>query len=224
MALILYGPTVAQARGKLGGTVFSRNAAGDYMRLKVSPVQPRTSKQLSARAAATHCAQYWRDTMTSTMRDSWNVYASLTPLPRRLGCPKPRSGIAMFIRYNSLFARLNLALLTTAPHTPGEAEMAVLTLTGSVAQGVQCTDLDPTIVAGDLVTVGQSPGAMSQARNFYGGPFTRNSVIDTQPPAPITLIAAALCAIGQRWMFQTRMYAKSGKVGPTWMTRVDILT
>jgi hypothetical protein len=49
MAKINFGQTVNDARGKLGGTVFSKNKSGAYTRRKVTPANPRTVAQSRVR-------------------------------------------------------------------------------------------------------------------------------------------------------------------------------
>src|SRR3546814_3353017 len=47
---VKFGALMTDARGKLGGHVFSKNRAGSYLRTKVTPVNQQTSYQTSVRA------------------------------------------------------------------------------------------------------------------------------------------------------------------------------
>ena len=51
MALIKTGPAVAVISGSVGGTVFSRNKGGAYMRNRSIPVNPQSAAQVVVRAA-----------------------------------------------------------------------------------------------------------------------------------------------------------------------------
>jgi len=223
MARILLGPMVADARGKEGGIVFSRNAAGHYIRAKVSPVQPRTPAQLTVREAVTYCSQVWRDVLTPTLRLAWDKYASSTPLTNCFSHNYTTSGLAMFLRYNTLLRRLSLALLTAAPSIGGQAGSPFGALTGTDAAGVKITSLNLTLTGSDLVTVSLCAAPMSQARNYYSGPWQHKTCLDPTTTYPFTIVASDLTTIGQRWFVRLRMFAKNGMVGPPWQGQVDIL-
>jgi len=45
MAIIKFSAIVSDARGKIGGNVFSRNKGGSYIRSYVKPINPSTPKQ-----------------------------------------------------------------------------------------------------------------------------------------------------------------------------------
>jgi len=223
MAKILISGLPSDARGKIGGFVFSRNASGTYIRTKVSPVQPRTPAQLAVREAVTWCAQYWRDVMTPAMRLAWEMYAKTTPLPDVFGKRLPRKGLAMFLRYNSFLRRCGITPVTTAPPIGGECGMPFGPLTGTDAGGVKLTTLVPTLASGDLVAVSLCSAPMSQARNYYSGPWQYKFNLTSATVYPIEIVAASLTSIGQRWFVKLRMFAKNAMVGPEWHGSVDIL-
>ena len=50
MAKIKFGMMMTDARGKLGGQVFSKNKGGAYVRTKVTPSNPQTIAQTTRRA------------------------------------------------------------------------------------------------------------------------------------------------------------------------------
>ena len=66
------GVAVVDMRGKLNGSVMSKNRAGAYVRTKVTPVNPNTLSQQQARASLTDRSQSWRG-LTQAQRDAWNA-------------------------------------------------------------------------------------------------------------------------------------------------------
>jgi len=223
MARVVLGPLISDARGKQGGLVFSRNAAGHYVRAKVSPVQPRSFDQIAIRAAVTYCSQYWRDTMLPAARALWETYAKATPISDKFGAKFLMSGIAAFLRFNVFIKREGGPILVAAPSTGGEAAMQSLTLTATVANGVRITAISPALLVGDFGYIGICTAPVSQARNYFSGPFRRQGYIDSATGFPNTIVAGALCAIGQRWFIECRKYEANGKVGPRWQGSVDVL-
>lgn len=223
MAKILYGPMIAEARGKLGGSVFSRNSYGGYIRAKTSPVQPRTPEQMSIRAAFTAISQAWRNTLSTTQRAAWDDYAKQTPMSDRFGNKILLTGATMFLRYNTAMVIVLASPLLVAPTLPGEAAMPNATLTGTVAAGVNISAFTPTLAEGDNVAVYSNKAPIPVSREFFNGPWTRRSFLNNVSAFPFLVVPITEVAIGQRWWVKTRLYDKFGKVGPAGIARVDIL-
>ena len=72
MALIKWGAIVVDGRGKIGGQVLSRGRSGAIIRTKVTPVNPRTSRQTAVRAILGALSSAWR-ALTQPQRESWNA-------------------------------------------------------------------------------------------------------------------------------------------------------
>jgi hypothetical protein len=100
MALILLGGGVASASGSLGGTTFSRNRGGPYMRTRAIPVNPATSYQQAARQYVADLTSKWLSVLTAVQRAAWDTYAANVELPGPLGNPRNVGGIAMYVRSN----------------------------------------------------------------------------------------------------------------------------
>lgn len=60
--------------GKLGGSVFSRNKAGYYVRRWANPTNPQTTGQMRARATLASVASAWHS-LTDADKGAWNSYA-----------------------------------------------------------------------------------------------------------------------------------------------------
>lgn len=71
MAKIKFGMMMTDARGKLGGQVFSKNRSGSYVRTKVTPVNPRTQYQQNSRAILGNLSSSWSG-LTNSERNAWN--------------------------------------------------------------------------------------------------------------------------------------------------------
>lgn len=71
----LWGMMVVDGRGKLGGHVLSKNRSGAYARTKVTPVNPQTSYQQTARNRLTSFSQGWR-ALSQAQIAAWNAAVS----------------------------------------------------------------------------------------------------------------------------------------------------
>jgi hypothetical protein len=224
MAKVLLGPMVAEARGQAGGTVFSRNRFGAYIRQNVSPVQPNTTKQQEQRSAFTQAAQRWRDTLTPAQREAWKEYALGTPMIDSFGLPQIMPGNVMYVRANTMRIRAAaLSPIDDAPVTPGMAPQLIPTLTGDTTNGIELTAFTPTLLVADTIEILESDAASSQSRNFFNGPFTQWGTPSGSPALPLTLRANTLVAVGQRWWYHFRVFLADGKVGPPSVFSIDIL-
>lgn len=70
MAQIKFGAFVTDMRGKIGGSVFSKNKNGAYAKNKVTPSNPQSGAQMAVRNLLAGFAQQWR-TLTETTRQGW---------------------------------------------------------------------------------------------------------------------------------------------------------
>ena len=102
MAIIKLGALVSGIRGTIGGTTYSANGAGPYVRLWQLPTQPRTPDQVEARRMLGNIASRWRD-LTQDQRDDWDTYAASAnqELTNSLGETYYASGFAWHCRINT---------------------------------------------------------------------------------------------------------------------------
>lgn len=104
MAKIKFGMMMTDARGKLGGQVFSKNRSGAYVRTKVTPVNPRTTFQQANRSLFGSISSVWRS-LTDPQRASWDENVEMWQTTDIFGDIKKPSG-------KTLFQRLNQGLLS----------------------------------------------------------------------------------------------------------------
>jgi hypothetical protein len=117
MANIKFSSLVADARGAVGGVVFSRGGGGAIARTNIKPVNPRTARQSTKRATLAMLTQYWASTLDEPERSAWRDYALGTSWTNKVGTAASISGMAAFLRTNSL---LWDAIATIQENAPGE--------------------------------------------------------------------------------------------------------
>lgn len=142
MALIQVGAGVTDIRGSIGGTTYSRSAAGLIARARRKGVNPNTPAQTSARARVSLLAEAWNSTLTAQQRADWRDYAAGTPGTNKLGQTITLSGLNMFIAVNAIRRECALALVAAAPLELGMAVSTPLVFTASAATQ-QITLADP---------------------------------------------------------------------------------
>ena len=132
MSKIKWGAIVVDGRGKLGGHVFTKTRSGATMRTKVTPVNPQTSAQASARSRLGGNSQAWA-TLTEAQRESWQVRAKETSKTNVFGDQYFPSGKNLFTSLNNNLLLIGMQPLLVAPAVlpmPFIVEMSVDILSG----------------------------------------------------------------------------------------------
>ncbi len=115
MAKAKYGGGIQDIRGSIAGQVHSRNTFGNYVRQKVSPVQPRTSRQLEVRALFAELARRYSNVLADAQQEAWRQAAASTPVRDVFGDSITLTGINLYTRLNSLRALMGQPPLDDPP-------------------------------------------------------------------------------------------------------------
>lgn len=114
MAKIKFGMMMTDARGKLGGQVFSKNAAGAYIRTKVTPSNPQSARQSAVRSLFGSISQQW-SALTDAQRAAWNGAVEDWQRTDVFGDLKKPTGKALFQRLNNQAQVAGLQAVTDVP-------------------------------------------------------------------------------------------------------------
>jgi hypothetical protein len=134
MAKVLYTAFMADARGKVNGSVFSKNRSGAYVRTKVTPVNRQTATQQLARGRFSARSAGWRG-LTEAQRLSWSNAAPNFPVFDIFGNSKILSGSALYNMLNLNLAQAGQAAITTAPSPVAIASLVSAALISDVSDG-----------------------------------------------------------------------------------------
>ncbi len=120
MAKVLYsGAAAVDIRGKINGSVFSKNRSGAIIRVKVTPSNPQTTFQLAARSLLTSLSQAWRALNPGRIA-AWNAAAAQFARTNVFGNSIAPTGKNLYVGLNT-----NLDLAGVAPLTNPPAPAAV---------------------------------------------------------------------------------------------------
>lgn len=190
MALVKFGGGVVDMRGSIGGTVFSKNAYGQYARARVKPVNPNSYRQATIRAAIQALALMWHNTLTPQQRTAWALYASNINIQNRLGETILISGYNHFIRSNVPRLNISFARIDAGPTNmtlpEGDPEFQVTTSIAGQSISVAFDDTrDWAAESGAAMIISMSQPAHS-AINFIGKPFRVLDVVQFENSAAAT--------------------------------------
>jgi hypothetical protein len=169
MAKIMFGAAVTDARGKLAGIVYSKNAAGAYIRAKVSPTQALTTRRGVVRERITNLSKYFSGSLTADQVIAWNAFSKNNPVSNVFGHTVTLSGIQTFCRLNAAILNCGGTQIDDPPTS--------LAITG-------ITSLSATAAAGTpalSIVFGVSPLGTNEKLNIFatqqlplGRTFTKN--------------------------------------------------
>jgi len=98
-------PTLGSISGKVGGLVFSHNAAGAYIRSKGLVINPQTEKQTYQRGLVSEYATQW-EALDPAARLAWEAFASSNPITTPNGGTRIISGLSWWVRLNKIHTNL----------------------------------------------------------------------------------------------------------------------
>lgn len=206
-----FGALVVDGRNKIGGHVASKNRAGAYLRTKVTPVNPQTTRQSVVRSLLTSISQAWRG-LTQAQRDAWNATVANFKKTDIFGDITNPSGFNLFQRLNNNIITLGGALISTPPAIASLDQYSAASLTYTV--GTPALSLAFTAVAGGdsgykvFATPPVSPG-----KNFVKSEFrliTQGAVIGV---SPLNILAAYTAKFGGVGAVGDKIFVKIVPVG-----------
>lgn len=215
----------SQASGSLGGTVFSHNRGGQYVRQRSTPTDPNTTRQQNVRAYFTSLSQRWTNTLTVAQRLGWGVYAASVPVINRLGEQVFLTGQNHYIRGNTPRLQLGLAAVDDFPYALTLPTLSAVGVTVDATAG----ELDVTFDDSDLwanqdggrLAVYQSP-PVSATINFYKTPFQFVGTVDgnatTPPTSPANITSLYAFQAGQKCFIQVRALTEDARLSEKQIT------
>jgi hypothetical protein len=171
MAKITFGQGIADARGAVGGQVFSRNKGGAYLRARVAPINRNTPAQTLVRANFGVNSKAWSTLLTAAERTAWTNFAAANPRVNILGASIILSGLAMYQSLNQVLAQIGSAAISDPP--PDLSVPALSPVTGVEAStGIGGVSFESAVPTGNaamyyvFATAPLNPGKTPQASDF----------------------------------------------------------
>lgn len=132
MAIFTPGPAVGQVSGRVGGTVFSHNRGGAYMRNGVIPTASNTPAAILAKARVTAVSRQWAS-LTDDQQTAWKTWAQNNPVVNRLGSPTTLAGHMAYMQLNNRLTQAGDTNLTLPPVDPAPAPLLTFSLVADVS-------------------------------------------------------------------------------------------
>lgn len=219
---------LTQVSGSVGGATFAHNQGGMYIRARSLPTNPATPAQQVIRNAMSQAHTAWK-ALSGAVRLDWKLYAATTALTNSLGDPYYLSSLGMYLRQYVSRAQCGMTQITTAPPTPGLADLSPVTVTRHLTQSAvdfayNAADYWCTHTLGYMATY-QSPPLLA-VNNFYKGPYTFLGKLPGntgEPPAsPFFANSLTPFVAGQRYFFRVIACDMDGRMSAEQSFHLDI--
>lgn len=151
-AKVKYGEMIADMRGKINGTVHSKNRSGQYMRNKTSPVNPQTASQSGVRNSFSTFAQGWRS-LTQAQRDSWTSAAENFTKTNVFGDNVKLTGANLYMSLNRNIATAGGVAISDPPLPAAVTGITSLSGDPDVSDGTIVMTYTPAIPASGTVLI-----------------------------------------------------------------------
>lgn len=170
MAKIKFGMMMTDARGKLGGQVFSKNRGGAYVRTKVTPSNAQTSFQTAVRAILTFLSSNFRS-LTAAQILAWNNAVSDFTGTDIFGDVKTPSGIDLYVRLNANIAKVGGAYITDPPLPTNVPQLTGIAVSAAAGAGTVSISADQATVGAGLHLYVEATPCLSQGKSFVKSEF-----------------------------------------------------
>jgi hypothetical protein len=228
--LITGGIVADSASGSAGGSTASRNRYGQYIRNRSVPVNPNSSRQVSARNRFTSIAERWSGTLTAAQRAAWDQYGSNVTWKNALGLDVHLTGFNHYLRSNTAILAAGGSEVDAGPTTytlPGSDPTFAAAISEATQQISVTFDntLDWANETGGYMLISMSL-PRSGSRTYIGGPYRDADAIDgnssTPPTSPATITVPFAVAAGQKVEVRARIIRADGRVSSPFLSIVTV--
>jgi hypothetical protein len=195
MAKIKTTAIVADIRGKLNGSVFSKNRGGAFVRTKVTPSNPQTTFQAGVRAVLGSLAQGWRS-LTEAQRNAWNAAVSNYTGTDIFGDIKTPSGINLYTKLNTNLAVIGVPYISSPPLPQGTATLTTLSATADISDSKLEVNAGSGSVPSNNRLVIKATAPQSPGKNFLKGKHRVVRVVQSGNPLTTNIWSEYIARFG----------------------------
>lgn len=207
-----FGAIIVDGRGKLGGHVAQKNAAGNFLRTRSIPINRQSSAQQSRRALVSELTKDWKG-LTEAQRIEWNRYASSKPTQDIFGKTYVKSGMNWFVE-------LNLNLINVGEEKDLEPGTPLVTELIFYDWGVEFAETSASsiiviwsrpIVTGVKIILYATP-SVSAGISSSGSRLRQLAVLSSTDVSPYDLTAQYKAVFGNVGAVGTKIFTKAVQI------------
>ena len=213
MAKIKFGMFMTDARGKVGGQVFSKNRSGAYVKNKSTPTNGQTLRQTFIRQLLGAISQAW-SALSTANRATFNNAVESWSKTDIFGDARNPTGKNLFTALNLNLVNSGQAQITSAPD---KVEMPVLSVTSVTNSGTVLTVVaDDDLTEGQVIVMATAP--QTKGTSYFKGKFRQIGVvagtaIDAADITSLYVAKFGSFASGDNIAFEFRVILDNGQAG-----------
>lgn len=208
---------VGAISGKLGGTVYSHNQGGAYIRKLGIPTNPTTVRQTAIRTLMSTNSRAWNG-ITTAQRAAWTLYGQANPVINRLGDAIKLSGIASFNRINQVSNDSGSGQISSPPSGVGPGGLVSIGGITNAANVITIPFTATPLLAGRRIVI-KTTGPARSSRN----PNDRSAAIVGYSAAaaasPIVITLPYSVSAGDTTNFYLAIVDANGRQSPVLKSR-----
>jgi len=182
-----FGAIVTDGRGKLGGSVFSKNRYGLYEKSKVTPINTPSAYKSIIKNNHKTVVSAWSN-LTDAERQSWNSGTYNFPQKNTFSDTCYLSGYALFLKLNLNRLLLSQSLLHNCPTTKGISNIIAAAVQAFVSINKLILSYNPPPPVGFVYKV-YATTALSAGINYSNRRFKLIGLLQPSSASPFDLSA-----------------------------------
>lgn len=206
-----FDPIFGNLSGRVGANVWSRNAAGAYVRNGPKPVNTNTARRQQTKTAFQQSSDAWRDAVDQSGKTDWDAYSTNTTVTGKFGKERKRTGRGWFMAINSFLLNGAEPLQLAPPITPGVAKGYDVTVDGSVGGGIQVIADTGNLLVGDFLQF-QLSAPFANTRNTLNAPLVETVFETGDNVVGLTLKPDTEVSEGQIYFVVVTLHDNEGKL------------
>lgn len=199
---------MVDARGKLGGQVFTKSRQGATVRTKVTPSNPQSQRQGLVRGVFASFSRSW-NTITEAQRETWQSASQQFKRTNIFGDQVALSGKNLYISVNSNLTNVGESPITSAPTLSDVISIASFGLKITTLYSFINLDISYTgVESASQVLVVEATRPNSPGRNNFSGQYRQITSFPSDDPLDPALLWDAyvdkfgLPAVGSKVSFR----------------------
>ncbi len=219
---------LSQASGSIGGSTYSHNRYGMYIRNRTIPVHPNSLRQNIVKSLMADATQSWANELTPIQRAQWDTYGAAIALTNPLGDTYKNTGFNWYIGAFINRQAAGIDAVTDGPANlnraaPDETVVGAVSGPGGSLAFNTVRSWANENGAHMIVWIGNP---VSETVNFYNGPWKLIGTIDgnatTAPDSPANFVFDIGGQSYQKVYFKHRVIRADGRYSQTFISSAII--
>lgn len=188
MAKVVLGPMVAQASGKVGGSVFSHNRYGTYVRVKAKPTISQSPYAMEAKNNLANVSRAWVG-LTDLQREAWVTWAANNPIMDRVGNSQVLAGNAAYCMLNGRLGALGQSMIDLPPVVSAPVAIATAEINVDIGAGTFNVVFTESPGAADTALYVQAAVTQNESQAYVKNKLKLLGISSSPATSPVSAIA-----------------------------------